>query len=113
MNAHPTREEDFDLYALGALEGDEKLAIESHLASCATCTEKLAEARGRIALLALAAPQSAPSAAVKQRLMLQVRADAEGAANAPASAPGANASPSAPVRVRCFRSRARSRSAWC
>ena len=77
MNAHPTREEDFDLYALGALEGDEKLAIESHVTSCATCTEKLAAARGRIALLALAAPPVAPSAAVKQRLMQQVRADAE------------------------------------
>jgi hypothetical protein len=27
-NGHPTREEDFDLYVLGALEGDEKQAIE-------------------------------------------------------------------------------------
>jgi anti-sigma-K factor RskA len=85
MNPHPTREEDFDLYALGALEGDEKLAIESHVASCANCADKLAEARGRIALLALAAPQSAPPAAVKQRLMQQVRAHAEGAATVPAS----------------------------
>ncbi len=94
MNSHPTREEDFDLYALGALEGDEKLAIEQHVASCANCTEKLAEARGRIALLALAAPQSAPSAAVKQRLMQQVRADAEGVANAPASVREASRKPS-------------------
>jgi anti-sigma-K factor RskA len=85
MNLHPTREEDFDLYALGALEGDEELVIQEHVASCATCAEKLAEARGRIALLALAAPQSAPSAAVKQRLMQQVRADAESGATAPAS----------------------------
>ena len=48
MNAHPTREEDFDLYALGALEGDEKLAIESHVAACAdvraTNSPKLADA---------------------------------------------------------------------
>jgi anti-sigma-K factor RskA len=88
MNGHPTREEDFDLYALGALEGDEKLAIESHVASCAACTEKLAEARGRIALLALAAPQVAPSAAVKQRLMQQVRTHAEtNAARSAAPAP--------------------------
>jgi anti-sigma-K factor RskA len=87
MNAHPTREEDFDLYALGALEGDEKLAIESHIVSCATCAEKLAEARGRIALLALAAPQVAPPAAVKQRLMQQVRADAESSAASRATAP--------------------------
>ena len=77
MNGHPTREEDFDLYALGALEGDEKLAIESHVAGCADCARKLAEARGRIALLAFAAPPVAPSAAVKQRLMQQVRATVE------------------------------------
>jgi anti-sigma-K factor RskA len=77
MNAHPTREEDFDLYALGALEGDEKLAIESHIAECAPCASKLAEARGRMALLALAAPRVEPSPAVKQRLMAQVRADAD------------------------------------
>ena len=77
MNAHPTREEDFDLYALGALEGDEKLALESHLAGCAECARKLAEARGRMAMLALAAPRVEPSPVVKQRLMAQVRADAE------------------------------------
>ncbi len=103
MNAHPSREEDFDLYALGALEGDEKLAIEEHVASCAACTEKLAEARGRIALLALAAPQSAPSAAVKQRLMQQVRAHAEtnverSAAAAPASAYTPRRAPQEPGR---------------
>jgi anti-sigma-K factor RskA len=74
MSTHPTREEDFDLYALGALEADEKLAIESHVASCAACAEKLAEARGRISLLALAAPPVAPSAVVKERLMQRVRA---------------------------------------
>jgi anti-sigma-K factor RskA len=77
MNTHTTREEDFDLYVLGVLEGDEKLAIESHAAECADCARRLAEARGRIALLALAAPRVEPSPAVKQRLKAQVRADAE------------------------------------
>jgi len=88
MNAHPTREADFDLYALGALEGDERLALELHLAECAQCARKLAEARGRIAMLALAAPRVEPSPAVKHRLMAQVRADAEArtsASVAPAS----------------------------
>ncbi|MGB9070079.1 MAG: anti-sigma factor [Candidatus Acidiferrales bacterium] len=78
MNAHPTREEDFDLYALGALEGDEKQAIETHIAQCADCAHKLAAARGRMALLSLAAPRVEPSSAVKRRLLAQVRADTEG-----------------------------------
>ena len=75
MNGHPTREEDFDLFALGALEGDEKRAIEAHVATCSSCAQKLAEARGRIALLAFAAPAAAPSPNVKARLMSQVRGD--------------------------------------
>jgi anti-sigma-K factor RskA len=88
MNGHPTREEDFDLYALGALEGDEKQEIETHVVSCAECARKLAEARGRIALLALAAPPAPPSAAVKQRLMRQIRAEASPAVREPESARG-------------------------
>jgi len=82
-NSHPTRDEDFDLLALGALEGEEKQALEAHVASCADCARKLAEARGRVAMLSLAAPPVAPSVAVKQRLMAQIRGEAV-AAPAPA-----------------------------
>ena len=78
MNGHPTRPEDFDLYALGVLEGEEKAAIESHVPTCAQCAEKLAEARGRIALLAFSAPRVEPSPAVRERLMRQVHASVEG-----------------------------------
>jgi anti-sigma-K factor RskA len=72
MNGHPTREEDFVLYALGALEGEEKQTIELHLAQCAACSQKLAEAQGRTALLALGAPRVEPSPAVKERLMSRI-----------------------------------------
>ena len=75
---HPTRPEDFDLYALGALDDAERKAFESHVASCADCAEKLAAARGRIAMLAFAAPPVAPSPGVKETLMRQVIASAEG-----------------------------------
>jgi anti-sigma-K factor RskA len=87
MNGHPTREEDFDLYALGALEGEEKRALESHVAGCGACQQKVAEAQGRIALLAFAAPSVAPSAAVKQRLLTQIRADGAHTASSPARSP--------------------------
>jgi anti-sigma-K factor RskA len=82
MNGHPTRPEDFDLYALGVLEGEEKAAIESHLPTCAECAKKLAEARGRITLLAFSAPRLEPSAAVRERLMRQVHASAAEAQHA-------------------------------
>jgi len=78
MNTHPTRDEDFDLYALGVLEGQERDAIESHVAACAACSEKLAQARGRMALLALTAPPFSPSPGVKERLMRQLHATAAG-----------------------------------
>jgi anti-sigma-K factor RskA len=73
MNGHPTREEDFDLYALGALEGQERQAIELHMTQCAACSRKLAEAQGRIALLALGVPRVEPPLGVKERLLNQVR----------------------------------------
>jgi anti-sigma-K factor RskA len=85
-NGHPTREEDFDLYVLGSLEGDEKQAIESHLAACADCARKLAAARGRVAAISFAAPRVEPSAAVKDRLLRQVRAELQAPSRAPSSA---------------------------
>jgi anti-sigma-K factor RskA len=83
MNGHPTREEDFDLYALGALEGDEKQAIESHIAACADCARKLAEARGRLAALSFAAPRVDASPRVKEQLLARVRAEGEGGTPSP------------------------------
>jgi anti-sigma-K factor RskA len=75
---HPTRAEDFDLYALGALDDAERKAFEAHVVSCADCAAKLGAARGRIAILAFAAPPVAPSPGVKETLMRQVIASAEG-----------------------------------
>ena len=77
MNGHPTRKEDFDLYALSALDGEEKRALEAHIAACADCARKLNEARGRMALLALAAPPHSPPPRVKERLLQQVRGEAQ------------------------------------
>jgi anti-sigma-K factor RskA len=84
MTLHPTHDEDFDLYAIGSLDPAEARAIELHVEQCAECSRKLSEARARMAMLALAAPRVEPSPAVKQRLMAQVRAeaDAEAARNA-------------------------------
>jgi anti-sigma-K factor RskA len=75
-NEHPYREEDFDLYALGVLEGDELRGIETHVNSCAGCAQKVAAARGRISMLAFSAKPQEPSIEVRQRLMARVRAEA-------------------------------------
>jgi anti-sigma-K factor RskA len=75
---HITRPEDFDLFALGVLDADEKQAIETHVATCVECAQKLAEAQGRMAILAFAASRIEPSPGVKERLMRQLHATAEG-----------------------------------
>lgn len=69
---HPI-EGQLELYALGALEGEERREVELHLASCATCTRALAEARGVLALMSLTAPPAVPSPNVKQQLLERLR----------------------------------------
>lgn len=102
MSVHPSREEDFDLYALGVLEGEERAAVEDHAVGCAECTQKLAEAQGRIATLALAAERIEPSPQVKERLLRQLHAAGGaggfGAADA-AEGGGASASPARTIEM--------------
>ena len=83
MNGHPTREEDFDLYALGALEGDEKAAIETTWLPARAAPRSSPKRADALALLALAAPAVAPSPGVKARLMAQVRSEKHGCSARP------------------------------
>ena len=64
-------------YALGALDGPEREALEAHLAAgCPECAAELAEARWVVSQLAYAAPEAAPSDMLRGRLMQIVRAEA-------------------------------------
>jgi anti-sigma-K factor RskA len=67
--------EDLDLYALGALDGDEKQRMEEHLRACPACQRDLAAARSRTALLGLSAAPVNPPASIKSALMQRVRAE--------------------------------------
>jgi anti-sigma-K factor RskA len=72
MNAH-ANPEDFDLYALGALDGEELQRFEAHLRSCKDCQRQLAEARSVSVLIGLAAPPLAPPPKVKAELMETIK----------------------------------------
>jgi anti-sigma-K factor RskA len=72
LHANP---EDFDLYALGALDGEEKRTFEAHLRSCPGCQRELSAARERSALVGLAAPAVAPRPQVKTALMERAKAE--------------------------------------
>jgi len=67
--------EDLDLYALGALDGEDKQTLDTHLRDCPHCQQQLAAARQRTALVGLAAPPAAPRPQVKSALMDKVRAE--------------------------------------
>lgn len=69
------REEDLELYALGALPELEATAVKGHAQGCAQCSAKLAEALGNVAVLALAAEQEAPAARVKEKLFARIAAE--------------------------------------
>jgi anti-sigma-K factor RskA len=76
--------EDPDLYALGALDGEEKRALEAHAHSCAACAHALEAAQERAALLGWLSPPVAPPPAGKEALMRRVRAERPSAAAGPA-----------------------------
>jgi len=80
MSERHVNPEDPDLYALGALDGEEKQAYEAHVRGCVLCAAELAAARERVALLGLAADPEAPGPKVKERLMRRVRREAGGGA---------------------------------
>jgi len=67
--------EDLDLDALGALDGEDKQALDAHLRDCTYCRQQLAAARQRTAMMGLAAPAAAPRPQVKAALMDKVRAE--------------------------------------
>jgi len=69
MSGHEQFAEDLALYALAALEGEERAALEQHLAGCAACRLELEQLRGDGALLALSAAGPKPPLRARQRLL--------------------------------------------
>jgi anti-sigma-K factor RskA len=69
------REEDLELYALGALTVAEAATVRAHVAGCRKCEQKLAEAHGLVAALAFSAPQELPPATAKEALFMRIAAE--------------------------------------
>lgn len=60
----------YEAYALGALEGAERDEIERHLArNCPVCTQGVAEARWVVAQLSYLSPDAAPPPALRYRII--------------------------------------------
>jgi len=76
MSEHEQFGEDLALYALNALDGEDRAKLERHLASCADCRGELEALRGDGALLALSTMGPKPPARSRQRLLNAVAAEA-------------------------------------
>ncbi|MGB9464742.1 MAG: anti-sigma factor [Candidatus Acidiferrum sp.] len=67
-----------EAYALGALDPQDRSALDAHLATgCVDCAKAVEEARWLVSQLAYTAPEAAPSDMLKGRLMQTVRAEAQ------------------------------------
>jgi anti-sigma-K factor RskA len=69
MSVHEQFAEDLALYALGSLEGSERIALEKHLEGCASCRRELELLRGDLGVLALTTAGPKPPTRSRQRLM--------------------------------------------
>jgi len=69
MSIHEQYAEDLALYALGTLQGEDRVAIEKHLEECPSCRRELEQYRGDMALLALSTGGPRPPSKARQRLM--------------------------------------------
>jgi anti-sigma factor RsiW len=69
MSSHEQFADDLALYALDALEGQERANLEQHLATCAACKRELEQLRGDTALLALSTLGPKPPQRARKRLL--------------------------------------------
>jgi anti-sigma-K factor RskA len=69
MSAHEQYAEDLALYALDALQGEDRARLDQHLAGCAACRLELEQLRGDTALLALSATGPRPPQRARQKLL--------------------------------------------
>ena len=72
MSVHEQFAEDLTLYALGALEGSERAALEAHLAQCAACRRELQHLCGDMGLLGLGTMGPTPPPGARTRLLSAV-----------------------------------------
>jgi anti-sigma-K factor RskA len=68
MNTH-VDQEDLGLYATGAVEAGEMDRIRLHVDTCVECRNELQRIYGDLGFLGMSAPEAAPSAALRRRLM--------------------------------------------
>jgi anti-sigma-K factor RskA len=91
MSGHEQFAEDLSLYAVGALQDEDRKTLEQHLATCSDCRTELAQLRGDSALLAFSVMGPKPPQRARKRLI-----------DALAKEPRLSRSVAAPSRIRSW-----------
>src|ERR671937_735200 len=78
MSPHEQFAEDLSLYALGALEGEERANLEKHLETCPACRLELDQVRGDMALMTTAVSGPKPPQRSRQRLLEAIAKEPRG-----------------------------------
>jgi anti-sigma-K factor RskA len=84
---HDLLREQVALYAIGALAGAERAAVEAHLTTCAECAAELARSLPVGAALAQIVPQHDPPAALRSAILADARRTAPSARSSPSWVP--------------------------
>jgi anti-sigma-K factor RskA len=82
---HDRRRDDIAAYLLGALEPGEAAELERHIAGCPECEQELQRLRPAVRVLPETVERVDAPAALRGRLMEQVRSEAAGSQAAPAA----------------------------
>jgi len=85
MSVHEQFADDLSLYAMGALAGEERRALEEHLKQCSACRQELDKLRGDVALLALSVSGPKPPERSRERLMAAIKKEPRRIEPAPAA----------------------------
>jgi anti-sigma-K factor RskA len=72
MSVHEQFADDLSLYALGALQDEERQAVAKHLEDCPDCRHELLQLQGDLALLAFSASGPKPPLRSRERLMAAI-----------------------------------------
>jgi anti-sigma-K factor RskA len=82
VSDHDQFRELIEVYALGALDEQDRATLEAHLAAgCPDCSKALQEARWLVSQLAYLAPPAEPSDMLRARLLQKVRTEANSKPN--------------------------------
>jgi anti-sigma-K factor RskA len=82
---HDRRRDDIAAYLLGALEPGEAAELERHIAGCADCEQELQRLRPAVRVLPETVERVEAPAALRARLIEQVRSEGAGSEAAPAA----------------------------